>query len=413
MNLYTKAITIITVAAAFAFNQHMQAQTTDIDDKYVESDGVPLAGKKGFSFSTKAGDFLFKPYALIQATGNFNYYDDEGLNLAEVDNVANSGFAIPNAIIGFSGKAFGIVTFNFALNAAKSGGELLQQAWFDVNFKESLRLRAGKFKTPFQHGYLTTLGQTLFPALPSSMTTPVRTNLSLDAVQPSIYTGFDIGVQLHGTIKNRYGYEVGIFNGSGIGVNTATVGTSDDHRWLPSLLYAARLSYMPKGEMPTHQGDPGDLHNDKMILALSGSLKVEGNSESSNDFRGGVEFAWIKDRLYLAAEAYLLNMQWTKRMQRSGSFTSWGAYAQAGYFITDKFQLAGRYDFFDRNGVDVAGFLNMPAVGFNYFFVNCNLKLQAMYQYIGKWGHDTQLERDNDDMGMAYHSATVMLQYTF
>ena len=126
-----------------------------------------------------------------------------------------------------------------------------------------------------------------------------------------------------------------------------------------------------------------------------------------------MEFAWIKDRLYLAAEAYLLNMQWTKRMQRSGSFTSWGAYAQAGYFITDKFQLAGRYDFFDRNGVDVAGFLNMPAVGFNYFFVNCNLKLQAMYQYIGKWGHDTQLERDNDDMGMAYHSATVMLQYTF
>ena len=39
---------------------HLLAQ--EVDDKYVENDVVSLAGKKGFSFSTKAGDFLFKPY---------------------------------------------------------------------------------------------------------------------------------------------------------------------------------------------------------------------------------------------------------------------------------------------------------------------------------------------------------------
>ena len=58
-------------------------------------------------------------------------------------------------------------------------------------------------------------------------------------------------------------------------------------------------------------------------------------------------------------------------------------------------------------------FLNMPAVGMNYFFRGCNLKLQAMYQYVARWGHDTQLDRDNDNLGLATHSATVMLQYTF
>ena len=72
--------------------------------------------------------------------------------------VANSGFAIPNAILGFTGKAFGRVTFNLSLNAAKSGGALLQQAWFDVAIKESFRIRVGKFKTPFMHGYLSTFG---------------------------------------------------------------------------------------------------------------------------------------------------------------------------------------------------------------------------------------------------------------
>ena len=59
------------------------------------------------------------------------------------------------------------------------------------------------------------------------------------------------------------------------------------------------------------------------------------------------------------------------------------------------------------------GFMNMPAVGVNYFFKGCNLKLQAMYQFVGRWGHDTQLDRDNDDLGIATHNATVMLQYTF
>ena len=400
---------LLFIALSFSFNLSAQ----DMDDRYIESDVVPLAGKTGFSFTTKTGDFLFKPYALIQMTGNFKYYDDEGLNLAEQDNVANSGFAIPNAIIGFSGKAFGVITFNFALNPAKSGGDLLQQAWFDVNMKESVRIRVGKFKTPFQNGYLATLGQTLFPVLPFSMTTPVRTNISLDAVQPSMYTGFDVGAQLHGVISDKYGYQVGIFNGTGSGVNGATIGTSDDHKGLPSLLYAARLAYMPKGMMPSHQGDPDDLHNDKMLFAVSGNINIEGNSESSNDYRAGVEFAWLKNKLYVAAEGYLLNMKWTKRMQRSGSFTSWGAYVHAGYFVTNKMQLAARYDFFDRNGTDLDGMLNMPGVGINYFFLGYNLKLQAMYQYIGKQGHKTQLERDNDDMGMPYHSATVMLQYSF
>lgn len=118
---------------------HLSAQ--EVDDKYVENDVVSLAGKKGFSFSTKAGDFLFKPYALVQASACLNRYDDLGLETPYADNIANTGFAIPNAILGFTGKAFGKVTFNLSINAAKSGGALLQQAWFDIAMKESLRIR--------------------------------------------------------------------------------------------------------------------------------------------------------------------------------------------------------------------------------------------------------------------------------
>jgi hypothetical protein len=36
-----------------------------------------------------------------------------------------------------------------------------------------------------------------------------------------------------------------------------------------------------------------------------------------------------------------------------------------------------------------------------------------MYQYLGKWGHENQLARDNDDLGLAQHGAQVMLQFSF
>ena len=217
------------------------ADASSLDDSHMDNDVVPILDKSGFGVRTKAGDFLFKPYALIHTAATFNYYDDEGLTLSEVDRVFNSGFSIPNAIIGISGKAFNRLTFNIAINAAKTGGDILQQAWFDVFFFESLRLKAGKFKTPFTHGYLSTMGQTLFPELPYSMTKPVRTNLSLDAVQPHINTGFDLGLTLHGSVKGKFEYEVGVFNGTGSSVNTATKGTSDDYKGLP------RRCCMPQG----------------------------------------------------------------------------------------------------------------------------------------------------------------------
>ena len=374
---------------------------------------VSLAGREGFSIETKKGDFVFKPYLLVQASANYNWYDDEGLDPAyNQDNVANSGFAIPYAVLGFTGKAFDKVTFNLSLNAAASGGALLQQAWFDVAFKPQLALRVGKFKTPFSHAYLTTLGEALLPQMPLSLTTAVIMPYSLNAVLPNIGTGFDLGVELHGLVRDQFGYEVGIFNGTGASVNTAGKTFSDDWH-IPSLLYAGRLTYMPHGVMPATQGNPNRLRENKLLFGLSASLNVESEYESTNDTRVGVEFAWLYRKLYLAAEAYWMHVGFTERQKIDETYNFLGGYVQGGYFVAPRLQVAARYDFFNRNGMDTNGFLNMPAVGLNYFFKGCNLKLQAMYQYVGRAGHDDQLDRDNDNLGLATHSATVQLQYSF
>ena len=377
-----------------------------------ENGVVSLAGKEGFSIATKKGDFVFKPYLLVQTSASVNYYDDEGLDPAyNQDNIHNTGFAIPYAILGFTGKAFNRVTF-LSINAAGSGGNILQQAWFDYEVKESLAFRVGKFKTPFTHAYLTTLGETLMPTLPVSLTSSVILPYSLNAVTPNIGTGFDLGVEVHGLVNKKFGYEVGIFNGTGSSVNTATKTFSDDWH-IPSLLYAGRITYMPKGIMPATQGNPNRLREDKLLFGLSSSLNVESESESTNDFRAGAEFAMLKNLLYLGAEIYYMQVGFTERQKIDKTYHYLGGYVQGGYFVLDRLQATARYDFFNRNGLDTNGFLNMPAVGFNYFFRGCNLKLQAMYQFIGRTGHDRQIDRDNDDLGLAMHSGTVMLQYTF
>ena len=382
-------------------------------EEITENGIVSLAGKEGFTISSKKGDLQFTPYMLVQTSANINYYDDEGLDKAyNQDNLANSGFSIPYAILGFTGKVFNKITYNLSINAAASGGALLQQAWFDVEVKKQFAVRVGKFKTPFSHAYLTTLGEALLPSLPVSLTSSVILPHSLNAVTPNIGTGFDLGVEIHGLLKEKFGYEVGLFNGTGSSVNIAGKTLSDDWH-IPSLLYAARFTYMPKGVMPSTQGNPNRLHEDKILFGVSASLNVESENESTNDVRVGLEFARLKNRLYVGAEMYYMNVSFTKRQKIPENYNYLGGYVQAGYFVTPRLQASARYDFFNRNGMDTKGLLNIPSVGINYFFKGTNLKLQAMYQFIGRTGHETELDRDNDDLGLAMHSGTILLQYSF
>lgn len=108
-----------------------------------------------------------------------------------------------------------------------------------------------------------------------------------------------------------------------------------------------------------------------------------------------------------------MHIGFTKREKIDDSFNYWGGYAQVGYFVHRQLQLGLRYDLYDRNGSSKDGILNAPAFSINYFIPKTNLKLSAMYQYIGRTGHETQLDRDIDDLGISTSTAEVTLQYAF
>lgn len=403
-----KALFIATAVAMTSIVTTAESQDFDSDNGV-----VTIGADRMFQIESKDGNFSFKPYLMLQTTANYNYYDDEGLDKAyNQDNVANSGFSIPYAVLGFTGKAYSMVTYNLSVNASKSGGELLQQAWFDVRPTRGFGVKVGKFKTPFSHAYLTTLGETLMPNLPSSLTATTIMPYTLNAVTPKIGTGFDLGAMVHGNIGKWWGYEAGLFNGTGASINTSTKTISDDWH-IPSLLYATRVTWSPMGVMPATQGNPKMLNLNKLMVAASANINVESESESTNDTRLGLEGTWLYNRLYLGAELYYMHVGFTKRQKIHNSFNYWGGYVQGGYFVSPQAQLALRYDFLDRNGTSKDGLLNMPAVGVNYFIKGTGLKVSAMYQYTGRTGHNTQLDRDNDDLGIAKHYACIMLQYTF
>lgn len=414
-----KRIILLLILHSSLLTLHL-LRAQDASNIDMENGVLGIADDRGFTLQSKNGKFVFKPYLFLQTRGQFNYYDDEGLDKAyNQDNVANSGFAIPYAILGFTGKTFGRLDYNLSVNAAAKGADILQQAWVDLRITPAARFRVGKFKTPFTHAYLTTLGETLFPILPTSLTTSIIMPHTLNAVNPIIGTGFDLGVEFHGIAKlNKkpdswlMGYEVGLWNGSGSSVNAAAKTFSDDWH-IPALLYAGRLTFMPWGQMPATQGNAKMLRGRHMLFGISGGLNVESESESTNDTRLGAEFSMLLNRWYFGAEAYWMHVGFTKRQKIDETFNYWGAYAQVGYFVTPTVQLGARYDFMDRNGTTKDGLLNMPAVVCNYYIPKVHLKLSAMYQYTGRYGHKTQLDRDNDDLGIATHHASVQLQFSF
>ena len=416
-------LTTILLSLAFCFSATATAQDVSeksateapqndsLDDNYVESNVVSMADRDGFKWSTRRGDFLFNPYILMQTRLQIKVVDDEGLNLADPDNVVDTGFGIPAALFGIAGKAFDRLSFNLTFNGACAGKPcLLNQAWLEGVVSDGFRIRAGKFKTPQHWASLVRIGQRITPDRPASLITRVNIPFDINAVNPVIATGFDIGLMVHGLINNKFQYQLGIFNGEGIGVNMPTSTLSDDYS-IPALLYAGRIALMPLGPMPLREGGPAGTADTRLLIGASASYNVESSSETSNDFRSGFEFALASGGLYWGTEAYLLHMNFVERQEDAPSYLFWGAYTQVGYLFKNKIEPVVRFELFDRNSIDTDGILLLPAGGLNYYLFGQNLKLQALYQYLARAGHENPLAANDDDNSMAEHSFMLQLQF--
>jgi hypothetical protein len=376
----------------------------------VESNVISLADREGFRWQTRTGDFVFNPYILVQAYAQGTRVSNRWLNLADQDTVRSLGFGTANALLGVAGRGFEHITFNLALNAACSGPCLLNQAWMNVELDDSLNVRVGKLKTPMHWAYQVRVGHTGLPRVPVSLASRVNLPFGLNAVNPTIGVGFDTGVMAHGVLGRALEYQVGVFNGEGINTNVPTSTLSDD-RGIPGLLYAARIAYQPLGRMRPEEGGPPFTPDTRLLLGASSSYNIEANAESSDDWRGGAEFAVSSGALYLAVEGYVLRMAFVERQRGTPSHLFWGSYAQMGVALLPAFEPVVRVEVFDRDSTREAGLLLIPAVGVNWYIVQQNFKLQLMYQTLRRLAYSSDIEAHQDDNAIADHSAIAQLQF--
>lgn len=124
------------------------------------------------------------------------------------------------------------------------GGTSLKDAWVNLAFRDAIQLRVGQFKRPFSLIELTSSTQILpieravrIRGLESAVPGPLGEEQLLLA--GAGYSDRDLGAAVHGAL-GRWGYTVGVFNGSG-----ANTRDTDDAKSL-----AGRVTVAPSGSLP-------------------------------------------------------------------------------------------------------------------------------------------------------------------
>ncbi len=149
-----------------------------------------IAGKDGFSFKSPGGDFLLRLRANTQMDGRYFNADESRLG--------TNTFLIRRLRFIFEGTLAKFFDFRFQPDFAGSR-LVLQDSYFDTRLWPYLKIRVGKFKTPFGIERLQSHTNMLFieRALPNNLV-PNRDN----------------GLQLHGDLAGGIlSYAVGALNG--------------------------------------------------------------------------------------------------------------------------------------------------------------------------------------------------------
>jgi phosphate-selective porin OprO/OprP len=162
-------------------------------EKHVEaakSAPVTGVGRDGFQIRSADGAYQLRFRGLIQADSRA-YLDDTGAQGADT-------FVLRRVRPIFDGTVFKYFDFRLTPDFG-SGTTVLQDAYVDMRFRPSLKLRAGKQKQPFGLERLASANNLAF--IERALPTAVAGNR-------------DLGAMLYGDLlKNRFSYWAGVFNG--------------------------------------------------------------------------------------------------------------------------------------------------------------------------------------------------------
>lgn len=286
---------------------------------------------------------------------------------------AISAFDVPRLRLTMSGGVFKPwmrYSFQFELSRAPGeSGSRIKDAILEIRpVGRNYRVQFGQFKAPFGLQQLTSSGRLQFVerAITDAKFNPTR----------------EMGAMFGGTLANRkFGYDLGIFNGSGESLRQ----NNRSHLWV------ARVFVNPFGAYALSESAVDAT--DKPILHLGagvrGGKQIRGRTttgvfDNADDQKAyNVEFAFRHRRYYYTGEYFWMTDE--QRVPTTGQdIDSRGYHLQGGFMAVPKrVELGVLIAGIDGNAdVDDAAVTEVRGV-FGYYFQGHNLKLQADAGQVG------------------------------
>ena len=198
---------------------------------------------EGFVLQSGNGDNRIVVGLTAQADGRFSLDDPSSIT---------NTFTLRKARPALSGRVARYFDFKFTPDFG-SGNAVLLDAYFDVRFSPTIRVRSGKDKTPVGYELLQGDAYLLFPER---------------SLASSLVPNRDVGFQVLGEISPRLSYAGGIFNGGPDGTSSTTDVDSSNAKDL-----AGRVVWQP---FRSAAAPPGALNS--LGFQIGGSIGSQGGA---------------------------------------------------------------------------------------------------------------------------------------
>lgn len=363
------------------------AESTDASADVPTADDTILTGTwtKRILFQTPSGAFKFQPRGWLQPRFRLAVNGDEDYNGDEP--LAGTQFSLKRARFGFQAWLFSWARMYLDTGWNARGGRLIDY-YVDVgpeNGAGPIALRIGFFRPYFIRQLLHATTQLAMIEYAKAWTDEP---LGL-GIGPS---GRQLGIGVQGFVAGGFEYGVGIWNGADTFAEMAEE---------PAFMGGGRIAVHPLGLAGVGNAiKPGNESDtaisDKPGLSLGAAVYFEDRKNvvsilpalapyEDRQLKVGVDLAFQYRGLSLEGEMFLV-----RAFAADGGVADTlslayldapgiSTYFQAGYMITKRFELVGRFDMVDEN-TEIRGIRFYPTVGATVFIYGNNLKFQTQYR---------------------------------
>jgi len=359
---------------------------------------ISMRYKDGFDFQTRDGKFEMLIQNRVQLRYSYDQESDAFTNAAATafNDKDVSSFRVRRARIKVGGHGF-VPWLKYYTEYDWVSNTMLDYRLDIAAFKWAT-LRVGQWKVEYNRERVDSSGAQQF----------VERSIVNSAFTLDRQIGVRLGGHLFEGTPGYLVYNIGVFTGAGI---------NQTHNDDKNMLYMGRIQWNFLGrDVPFSQSDPEYTELPIASIAFAGAHNITDRlrfptAERSEDGIAGLpvidgrfeinqgvqEFAFKWNGLSIQEEFHVKKVI---DRSRSSHGTSYGAYAQVGYFphavvdfIPRPLEFAYRYAFVDPEGLLGRDMLREHTVAANWFFAGHRNKLTLDYSHLTREGAFTPIDR--------------------